>query len=256
MIIDVNAALGYWPFRKLNHNAPDGMCKLMEENGVTRAWVTMLDCIFYKDVQVGNRDLAEGLKGYEKELKPVAVINPGFPGWEDDLTECVEAFGMGAVRLHPNYHNYSLGDDCFARFMDRTAEMNLIVQVAARASDERMHHWHVRVPCTDLTPLGKAAREHRDVKIVLLNVRTPEANKIEGGLAGNENVFVDISHVESVNGVGELAEMIGSRRVLFGSQAPYQYMASAVLKMQEADLDDEAKENIFFKNTQGLEGKP
>ncbi|MEW6358527.1 MAG: amidohydrolase family protein [Planctomycetota bacterium] len=256
MIIDVNTSLGHWPFRKLNHNTPKDLCRLMKKNGVARAWVAMMDCIFYKDVQVGNRDLAEAVKGREKKLKPVAVINPNFPGWEDDLTECVERLGMSAVRLHPNYHNYSLADDCFARFMDSAAAMNLIVQVAARASDERMHHWHVKVPCTDLAPLGKGAREHRDVKIIILNVRTPEANNIEGGLKDHENVFVDISHVESVNGVGELAEMIGSRRVLFGSQAPYQYMTSAVLKMQEADVDDAAKQNIFFKNAQELEGKP
>ena len=256
MIIDVNANLGHWPFRKLNHNTPDGLCGLMEKNGVTRAWVAMMDCIFYKDVQVGNRDLAEAVKGYEDKLNPVAVINPYFPGWEEDLAECVETLGMSAVRLYPNYHNYTLADECFSQFMARASGMNLVVQIAARASDERMHHWHVTVPATGLKPLGNAAAEHRDVKIIVCNVRAHEATVIEGGLESHENVLIDISHVESVNGVGELSDKIGSRRVLFGSQAPYQYMKSAILKMQEADLSDEAKEDILFKNAQRLEEKP
>ena len=254
MIIDVNAYLGHWPFRKLNYNTADSLCELMARNGVTRAWVAMFEGIFYKDVQTANRDLADGAKGFEDRLKPVAVINPSFPGWRDDLTECVGELGMTAVRLHPNYHNYTLVDDCFAELMDEASARKLVVQIAARASDERMHHWHVMVPPTDLAPLGKAAEAHRDVPIVLCNVKQGDARRIEGGLESHDNVFIEIAHVESVNGVGELADGIGSRRVLFGSQAPYQYLKSAILKMQESDLSDEARDDILFRNAQRLEG--
>lgn len=252
MTIDVNASLGHWPFRKLSHNTAKGMVELMDGNGVTRAWVAMMDAIFYKDVQVANRDLAEAVKGFEDRLTPVAVINPNFPAWEEDLAECVERLGMKVVRLYPNYHDYALSDGCFSALMAKASGYGLIVCIAVRASDERMHHWRVKVPATSPKPLGKIAAAHPRTPIIACNVSQGDLGGVEGGIAPHANIFVEISHIEGVNGVGELAAQIGAGHVLFGSHAPYLYLKSAVLKMQEADLSEGDRAAIFSGNARRL----
>ena len=252
MIIDVNASLGHWPFRKLRHNTAEGMLSLMARVEIDVAWVAMLDCVFYRDVQDGNGDLRDSIRDFSQKLVPVAVINPNFPGWQEDIECCVRDWGMKIVRLYPNYHNYALGDPCFAELLDAAEKLGLVVCIAPRVADDRMHHWHVKVPGTDLSPLAGAISSRPELPIVLCNASVADLANLGSALAESPNVFVEISHIESVGGVAELAESIGVSRVLFGTHAPYLSAESAVLKMQEADLSDEDRACILGGNTKRL----
>ena len=103
MIFDGNAFIGEWPFRRLAHNTGEGLLRLMDRHGVDKAAVSSLFALFYKDCAVANRRLAEEIKGRGDRLIPVGTINPAFPGWEDDLKECVELLGAKAIKLFPAY---------------------------------------------------------------------------------------------------------------------------------------------------------
>ena len=46
MIIDVNASLGHYPFRRLRHNTADTLVALMDRNGIDRAVVSSLHAVF------------------------------------------------------------------------------------------------------------------------------------------------------------------------------------------------------------------
>lgn len=57
-----------------------------------------------------GEDLADEVRSHRDRLIPLAVINPFYAGWRDDLRICHEEFGMKGLHLYPKWHNYSLTD--------------------------------------------------------------------------------------------------------------------------------------------------
>jgi len=252
MIVDVNASLGHWPFRKLPCNTADGMLTLMDRTGVGEAWVAALEGVFYKDVQVANRDLAERCGGSNGRLRPVAVINPKFPGWQDDMRQCVESLGMTGVRLYPNYHAYDLTSPCLADLLTLAAEMRMFVQLAVRTDDERMHHWLMKVPTVNLAPLADLASSRAELPIVVLNATVGEVAHIGDAATGPANVFTEISYIDGMNGIKRLIERVGESRVLFGTHAPYLVAESAHMKVKESELTEAERAKITCENARRI----
>ena len=104
MIIDINACLGHYPFRRLRFNTAATMLELMDRNGIDRAVVSSLNALFYRDVQQGNEELWEATKAHGARFVPVAMVNPTYVAWERDLAEAVESWKMKAVTLAPEHH--------------------------------------------------------------------------------------------------------------------------------------------------------
>lgn len=252
MMIDCNASVGSWPFRRLNHCTPEGLLGLMDRNGVEQAWVSPLEGILYQSVWEANDSLREALEGHEDRLKLVAAINPTYPGWRDELAEYA-GWGLRGVRLYPSYHSYDLAAPELAELLDALGQARMFAQVVARVQDERLHHPLMRVDPFDLRPLTDLAPAFGNVPIIILN-----ASNLQLAALGPErwpgNLFTDIAHVEGLGGVGKLAQAIGGERILLGSQAPLLYMESAVLKLQEADLGEAEAGAIACGNARRLMG--
>lgn len=246
MIIDTNAHLGHWPFRKLAHSDADSILRLMDGHGITQAWVGAFEGVFYRDCGQANRDLLAQIAGHEDRLVPWAAINPNFPGWEDDLQEAAEA-GMVGVRLYPNYHEYSLLDECSLELLAPLQSQSLPVAIYHKLVDERLHHWHCKVPPTEMT-LAPLVEHFPELTIIccgvgLLNLpQVPEAPR----------VFVETSRVEGAGGIATLVEKIGAERVLFGSHAPYFYLEAGLLKLVESGLNEETRQALLHGNARRI----
>ena len=83
---------------------------------------------------------------------------------------------MRGIRLHPNYHGYSLHDPSFVRLLRAAAEHSLIVQLVVLMEDARMQHALLRVPPVDLAPLAAAVAQAVNVTLILLNA-LPSASR-------------------------------------------------------------------------------
>ena len=112
MLIDTNAYLGSFAFRRLRHNTPDALLRLMDEKGIDKAIVSSASAITYRNAQSGNEQLAAAVTSHRDRLIPFAVVNPFYAGWQDDLKICHEELGMKGLRLYPKWHNYALSDRC------------------------------------------------------------------------------------------------------------------------------------------------
>jgi hypothetical protein len=258
-IIDVNITIGQWPTRRVPCDDVNKLLEKLRTRNVTEAWAGHYDGLFHTDLTDVNNRLAklcaagatvalpssasgkqDGRLPYDKpqpQLVPFGEINPLADNWESELDRCVSVHRMRGVRLHPNYHNYTLDHPNFARFLKAAAERKLIVQLTVLMEDARMMHPLMRVPPVDITPLEKLISQTPTLRLVMLNALTSASrpDKLHRLMSAGD-VYVEIATLETLAALETLVKDIPAERILFGSHAPSFYFESAALKLEESSL--------------------
>jgi uncharacterized protein len=251
MIIDVNAYLGHFAFRRLRHNTADSLLKLMDARKIDRAVVSSAGAITYRNAQSGNEEIEAEMKAHHDRLIPFAVINPTYIGWEDDLKTCHETFGMRGLRLYPGWHNYKLSDPRCLDLVRAAAARGLVVSIPIRVEDHRQRSWLADVPDIALDDAVALVRACPEAKFLLLNgigfVRSPL------GRAGNglpANYRIEISRLTALldDEIGALIKALGPDRIVFGTGMPFSYPDPALLKLDVLAASPGQKERIAWRN--------
>lgn len=238
-MIDCHVTLERWPFRRLNLDVATNLVAKLKSKGVTQAWAGSFDGLFHRDIAGVNQRLADACQQFGASiLKPFGTVNPVLPDWHDDLRRCHEVHKMPGIRLHPNYHGYTLDDPRFSELVSLATERGLIVQLALSMEDERTQHAQHLVPHVDPKPLTAIVSQQPKLKLVLLNAfrSLPILQAAEVAKAGQ--VWFDIAMLESVAGVAKLAEQVTPLKIVFGSHSPLFYFESAELKLVESGLPE------------------
>lgn len=249
MIIDVNANLSRWPFRRTPCDELPGLLAAMTRHRISQAWVGSLDGLFHKDLGGVNLRLAEACRTHAA-LVPFGAVNPTLPDWQEDVRRCHEDYRMPGLRLHPNYHGYKLDEPAFGQLLEIAQRRGLIVQLVVRMEDERTQHPLMRVSDVDLAPLADVLAAWPRLRLVLLN-----APALKAPLLKRAGLWVDMAMKEGVGGVSEVVKAVGLQRVLFGSHVPLFSLDSAVLKIREADLSADERQAIESGTAQALLGQ-
>ena len=252
-MIDVNVNLSRWPTRRLPFDETGRLVEKLTAAGIGQAWAGSFDGLLHKDIAAVNQRLAQDCATAESGvLLPFGSINPTLPDWQDDVRRCAEEHKMSGIRLHPNYHGYTLRDERFAQVLDLAQRQHLIVQIAVKMEDERTQHRLLRVDPVDSLPLVTLLKDKPTLPIVLLNsLRTLRSDTISQ-LAAAGNVCFEISMQEGVGGITKLLQHAPLDRVLLGSHFPFFYLESALLKLRESELAGFQLAAITTDNAQRL----
>jgi len=236
-IIDTNVYLSRWPFRRLPGDETSALVAKLKSVEVTEAWAGSFDALLHRDIGGVNLRTVEECKRHRGLLVPVGAVNPLLPDWMEDVRRCHEVYAMPAIRLHPNYHGYTLEQPVFRNLCEAALRRNLIVQLAVQMEDERTQHPRMQTPPVLLKPLSELMRAMPRLKLQLLNhARLPEPLP---------DVRLDFAMVEGVYGLKRLMES-GESRVLFGSYYPFFNIESALGKVKESGIS--ATEQVFATN--------
>ena len=173
------------------------------------------------------------------------VVNPLLPQWPDMVREY--AVRTPAVKVHPNYHGYLLSDGCMWELMKELSRKRLALILPLRVEDERSHHPLMKVPAVPAADILQLARAFPSVTIACCCPYSREAAAL---LKGPPNVCVDISMIDGLDPVQTVVRAATSKRVLFGSHAPFLCAASAVLKVNESDIPESNRRRILWENAQ------
>ncbi|MFQ6041300.1 MAG: amidohydrolase family protein [Candidatus Poribacteria bacterium] len=250
-MIDINTFIGHCPFRRLPATTPDELWDLLKVYGIERALVSPIEGIFYEEPQIANEMLASQLDDRD-ELLQVAVLNPTLANWERSLRQCYEKYHIAAVKLHPNYHTYRLEDSPARDLLSAVGDMRLPVIVQLRVNDTRSHHPLMQVPDVPVADVIAAAGKTQQVKIVLGGIKWGEAQGNAAKITALPNLWLDISQMETMDGLRRLIDACGTERLLFGTHAPFFYIRSAIIKLDEAQLSDEERERITRRNSERI----
>lgn len=264
-LIDVNCAVGEWPFRRVPCNTVERLLERMDRLRIARAAVSRLEAVFYKDCLVANRELAALVAPHAGRFFPLYTANPGFPGWEDDLEIVVAELGLtsgrGGLRLYPSYHAYALDGPEAAPLLARAQEMGVPVAVTARLEDERTHHWLCKVRPVPPAAIAAAIAAFPGVRWIVGGLRAREiaavGHELAAGAAapavgeGGGTVLFDLSLVQGpLDECALLARAVGVQRLAFGTNLPLTVAESPLLALQHADLPPDELALIAAGNAQ------
>jgi predicted TIM-barrel fold metal-dependent hydrolase len=238
-MIDVNAYIGPFAFRRLRNNTPAGLLALMDRAGIAQALVSSAAAITYRNAHAGNEELAAAVRGYQGRLIPCAVLNPAYAGWRHDLKICAGQFGMRAVRLYPRWHNYRLTDPECLELVSAAAELRMAVSIPYRAEDRRQQSWLVDVPDVNHDEVASLVAATPQARFILGN-----GNGFAGSVLGrrarelpaNYAVEMSLLTAELANEAGQLLKLLGEDRLLFGTGIPFHYPEGALAKLHLLDL--------------------
>lgn len=263
-IIDTNVHLFDWPFRKLKYARTKALVTKLRKHRIVQAWAGSYEGLLHKNLDGVNARLAEECQANgEKMLLPFGAVNPALPDWEEDLRRCQEKYRMPGIRLYPSYHNYTLQKPEVARLLEEARRRGLIVQLAVRMEDPRVHLPVTRTPAVDVARLPELLAALPGIKVQLLNAfngTDPLRGQVGQRLIEQTQVIIDFSHVEGQGGLGKL--IAGDRetrrpplpveRIVFGSHAPYFPCESAVFKLFESPLGRPELEKLMRGNAEQI----
>lgn len=227
-VIDTNFYAGEWPFRDL----PEPVMAIPE------AWVGSFDALLHADLEFLNTNLAalcvtrSGWQGF-------GAVNPRSPGWRETLRRVQEVHRFPGVRLHPNYHDYTLASPEFRELLGMARERKLVVQIVGRMEDPRTQHARLSVPDVDCAPLVETLEAMPGAKVQILNgLTTPRPNLLWPRL-GKLGVVLDLAMLEGMEGVRTFLDANPGVPLAYGSHAPFFVAEAAALKMKESVLSAE-----------------
>lgn len=239
MFVDVNCSLGNWPFAPFQIRDAGMLQRHLESEAVDAALVSSVDALFVADPQECNRRLLEALAPHDS-LFPVPVLNLRTRTWRGELETYQRHPAVRAVKIHPNYHNYGMGDPELTELATALCDADLPLIVALRVADERLHNPQMQVPGVPVEPLAALARSHASLPVICINAYRNEIVRANGP----ENLYFDIAFAEYYKTVSSLAAHVPAANLLFGSHTPFFVTRAASMKIAWCELPDEQREQV------------
>ena len=240
-MIDVNALIGPYPFRLVPHPEPGVLVRVMDREGIQRAWVGHLPSAFHRDPSAGNAELYSALKPHETRLVPVPAIRPDWPRWEHAVRHAADA-GAAAVRAYPPQWQLGPDNSGMRELALACGEKKLPLLLTVRFEDLRQRHPLDVAGDLTAAAVRSLARAGSGVRLVVTAAGREMIEEVHWGLTRDEQrrVAWDISWIwgPPEDHLAKLIRTIGARRFVFGTHWPLRLSQTprANLDLLPADL--------------------
>jgi len=181
-------------------------------------------------VNISDEELSEFCNQYPDRLIGVSSIHPDRYQPEKKVERAITKFGMKAVKLYPHagfyandlrlYQTYELCSDL---------EIPVIIHTGPKANRWQWLKYNKPLYVDDV------ATNFPDLKIVVCHGGYPWTEELLVLVHTNPNIWVDLTWMEGIekaflldgyveNTIYRLANIIGTDRIVWGSEGPYMYL--------------------------------
>jgi hypothetical protein len=251
MYTDVNALLGHWPFRKIRKPTLEDLRSVHRDNGITGGYVSSINAIFYNDPFEGDEELHELIGG--TEYRHVLTVNPTLPGWQRDIEEGLERFGIHGVRVYPTYHDYDLNGEAMAELCETLKRFRLPLFLTMRMEDERLDYLMKPNPL-NIESLRTFVSAWPELDVIVLTIRYAEIAALKEEFNRLPRLRLDTSGLKDrVFVLEDLLTFIPAGKIVYGSLHPLFCLKSTFCLVDMAELAEETKRAIFAENARFLQ---
>lgn len=242
MIIDSHAHVGMFNSWPLVRGAPDDLVAMLRAEGVDYALISSAQALYY-DCRAGNVEALEAATRH-KELLPLLCVNPRRRQEAMDELGDMRERGFVGVKLHPTSHEYSLVSGEAEVVLDR-CERNEVTVLTHSAEDD---------PRCNPAAIAAVAERHPSLKLVVGHACLFSSREAVAMAERYPNVYLELSVNYEAAKLEDTVERLGSRRLLFGSDAPLHHPSVMLQRIRVIGLGTDDAENILCGNARRLYG--
>lgn len=250
MILDVNAFVGAYPFRRVPGTSPEGLLTAMDRVGIDHAWVSHLPGLFWRDPTEGNAWLCRMTEEHRR-LRPVPAIHPGLPEWEAEL-ERVVALEVPAVRCDPTYYVLDPQGPEMSALARACGERGLPLILSVRLEDARQRHPHDAAPELPAAAVRHLIRAAPEMRLLVTYAERAFVEEVHFGSTPDEaaRIWWDVSWIwgPPEDHLERLISTVGVERFVFGTGQPLRLPEASIAKLDLLDIPDDEKERLFSGN--------
>lgn len=242
MIIDIHSHIGdpWYAYWKQNVDIEDHL-QSMEKYGITKRCVSWWQAQNAPDK--GNQYIAEIINQYPDKFIGFAVINPRWYAHSvDEVTKAKEVYGMKGLKFHPAACHYRPDLPVMDRVMEKAIDFGFPMLFHCGADEFSNPH-----------NLCNLARRYPEAKIIMAHMGEEawfEAICLAGA---HENIILDTTGSQNWYRIINYAvDMVGDERIVFGMDFPAYNPGPELAKVMEADISQDVKDKILYKNAMRL----
>ena len=248
-IIDTHAHLGPTKAMYIPGNPNiEGLIKTMDRIGIDQIFIAphiAISCDFIS----GNHLVLKAAQQYPNRVIALATANINFNSQNmQELVKCFQSTLFKGIKLHPDFLGYSVKD----------LRLNNVFQFASDNGAFIISHTDARVNVNHLIKYSDPSwfepylQKFKDVDVVFAHCGlTPEGFEESLRLSKlYSNVYLDTTgfRFSDTWTVEEIVRRGSAKKLLFGSDMPYNDAASALGRVFYADISEEDKHRILYKN--------
>ncbi len=246
---DASVFVGHWAFSPAPTATVKDLIARLSAAEITGAAFSPAEAVLAPEPMTANCRLFAALAATQSAgftVVAVPIIDPSLPGWEDHFAASLDAGGtmVRAVKIVPNYHNYSLDIPAVTALARECGERGIGLCVQVRMEDERSHHPLMRVPAVPPAAVVALAGEHAALPLLICGAYMAELTAYRTC----PTVSVELSFVESGFLLRDALASLDADRLLLGTHAPVHMIATSVAKLSSDDLNADARARIGTEN--------
>ena len=248
-IIDTHAHLGPTKAMYIPGNPNiEGLIKTMDRIGIEQIFIAphiAISC----DYISGNNLVLKAAQKYPDRVIALATANINYNSQNiRELDRCFKNSLFKGIKLHPDFLEYSVKD----------FRLNSVFRFAADHGAFIISHTDARVNSNHLIKFSDPSwfepylQEFKNVEVIFAHCGlTPEGFEESIRLSKlYSNVYLDTTgfRFSDIWTVEEIVRRVSAKKLLFGSDMPYNDAVSALGRVIYADISEENKHRILYKN--------
>ncbi|PKL76870.1 MAG: hypothetical protein CVV27_08035 [Candidatus Melainabacteria bacterium HGW-Melainabacteria-1] len=194
-----------------------------------------------------NDFIAQAVARYPDRLIGFGRVDPRQgDGAIAEVRRCVQELGLKGLFLHPWEESCPVNSPWVKALLPTLRDLGIPLMIAGG---------HVRVSMA--SQLADLAREAPDIPIVVtaggqINISGIALSEARQLLSEHPNLYLESSGIYREDFIEDLVPVIGSERMLFGSNAPEYCQALEVLRPRLAHLEPHHKANLLYNTAARL----
>lgn len=223
-------------------SSAEELIKEMDKQGISKAIVWHI-FQYEGSIVEGNRILAEEIKNKEKLFGCWTILPPQtqevikngfFKRMKENRIVCLNAF--------PDWHRFILDRVGFGDFLEEVCERKIPLFLTMGRT------------CISWESLYKLMMDFPKLTCVLCDIGIWGVDRYTWPLLDRfENFYLESSLLSlEEGGIEETVKRFGSERIVFGTGFPVRYPKAAILQLVHADISEEDKNNISWKNLEKI----